>query len=48
MFPPRERPGGLSPGPCGRSFNAIFYVLCGGIAWRLLPSDFSPWPTLYR
>jgi len=28
--------------------NAIFYVLRGGIAWRLLPSDFPPWPTDYR
>jgi transposase len=28
--------------------NAIFYVLRGGIAWRLLPSDFPPWPTVYR
>lgn len=27
--------------------NAIFYVL-RGIAWRLLPSDFPPWPTVYR
>ena len=28
--------------------NAIFYVLRGGIAWRLLPSDFPPWSTVYR
>jgi putative transposase len=28
--------------------NAIFYVLRGGIAWRLLPSDFPPWQTVYR
>ena len=28
--------------------NAIFYVLRGGIAWRLLPSDFPPWQTTYR
>jgi transposase len=28
--------------------NAIFYVLRGGIVWRLLPSDFPPWPTVYR
>jgi putative transposase len=28
--------------------NAIFYVLRGGIAWRLLPSDFPPWRTVYR
>jgi transposase len=27
--------------------NAIFSVLRGGIAWRLLPSDFPPWSTVY-
>ena len=38
--------------PRGRSLreivNAIFYVLRGGIAWRLLPNDFPPWQTVYR
>jgi transposase len=28
--------------------NAIFYVMRGGIAWRLLPSDFPPWSMVYR
>jgi putative transposase len=28
--------------------NAISYVLRGGIAWRLMPSDFPLWPTDYR
>jgi transposase len=28
--------------------NAIFYVLRGGITWRLLPKDFLPWQTVYR
>lgn len=28
--------------------NAIFYVMRGGIACRLLPSDFPPWWTVYR
>jgi putative transposase len=27
--------------------NAISYVLRGGIAWRLLPSDFPKWQTVY-
>ena len=27
--------------------NAIFYVLRGGITWRLLPKDFPPWQTVY-
>lgn len=28
--------------------NAIFYVLRGGIAWRLLPHDLPPWKTTYH
>lgn len=27
--------------------NAIFYVLRGGIPWRMLPNDFPPWQTVY-
>ena len=48
----------LLPAACGRGrprswpwreiVNAICYVLRGGIAWRLLPSDFPPWQTTYR
>src|SRR4051794_8855073 len=28
--------------------NAIFYILRGGIPWRLMPTDLPPWPTVYR
>ena len=28
--------------------NAILYILRSGGAWRLLPHDFPPWPTIYR
>src|SRR4028118_993918 len=27
--------------------NAIFYVLAGGCAWRLMPHDLLPWSTVY-
>ena len=27
--------------------NAIFYVVRSGCAWRLLPSDYGPWQTIY-
>jgi transposase len=27
--------------------NAIFYVVRGGCAWRLLPHDLPPWKTVY-
>ena len=29
-------------------FNAIFYVLRSGCAWRLLPHDFPPWKTVHH
>src|ERR687892_2751170 len=48
----------LMPKPrlCGRPrawplreiVNAIFYVLRGGIAWRLMPTDLPPRTTVYR
>ena len=28
--------------------DAIFYVVRGGCAWRLLPHDFPPWQTAYH
>ena len=28
--------------------NGIFYVMRAGCAWRLLPTDFPPWGTIYR
>lgn len=27
--------------------DAIFYVLCAGCAWRMLPGDFPNWQTVY-
>ena len=27
--------------------DAIFYIVRSGCAWRLLPSDFGPWQTVY-
>jgi transposase len=34
--------------PMREIINAIFYVLRGGVAWRLLPDSFPPWRTVYR
>ena len=28
--------------------DGIFYILRGGIPWRLMPTDLPPWPTVYR
>src|ERR671916_2479040 len=45
---PAAHPRGR-PRTCLREvLNAIFYVLRGGIAWRLLPSDLPPRSTVYR
>src|SRR5688500_11865777 len=27
--------------------NAIFYMLRGGVPWRMLPGDFPPWKTVF-
>ena len=33
--------------PAREILDAIFYVIRGGCAWRLLPHDFPPWGTVY-
>lgn len=33
--------------PRRRILDAIFYVVWTGCAWRQLPKDFAPWPTVY-
>jgi putative transposase len=47
---PRAKPGGRPRARETREIlNAIFYVLRGGCAWRLLPHDFPlPWQTAYH
>lgn len=47
-LPPAKRTGRPRAWPLREIVNAIFYVMRGGIAWRLLPSDFPPWSTVYR
>ena len=47
---PEAKPGGRPRVHESRELlNAIFYVLRGGCAWRMLPHDFSlPWQTAYH
>ena len=46
---PEAKPGGRPRVDHPRELlNAIFYVLRGGCAWRLLPHDFLPWQTAYH
>jgi putative transposase len=28
--------------------ETIFYILKGSVQWRMLPSEFSPWQTVYH
>ncbi len=28
--------------------NAVLYVVKGGIPWRMMPTDFPPWKTVYN
>jgi transposase len=48
MMPAAGRLGRPRKWPLRVIVNAIFYVMRGGIAWRLLPSDFPPKSTVWR
>ncbi len=46
---PEATPGGRPRAHRTREIlDAIFYVVRGGCAWRLLPHDFPPWQTAYH
>lgn len=47
FMPAPARTGRPRQWPLREIMNAIFYVLRGGIAWRLLPKDFPPMTTVY-
>ncbi len=47
LIPP-ARPGGRPRRVDPREIvNAVRYLLRAGCAWRLLPREFPPWPTVY-
>jgi putative transposase len=46
---PTAKPGGRPRTTDMREVvNAIFYILRGGCQWRLLPTDFPPYQTVYH
>jgi putative transposase len=45
---PKPRSRGRPPTDGRRVINAIFYLIKGGIQWRLLPTTFPPWQTVYH
>ena len=48
LMPERSERGRPREWPAREIMNAIFYVLRGGVAWRLLPNDLPPRTTVYR
>jgi len=48
LLPPSSATGRPRMWSLREIMNAIFYVLRGGIGWRLLPTDLPPWQTVYR
>ena len=48
LLPPPPEYGRPRFWPMREIMNAIFYVLRGGIAWRLLPRDLPPKSTVFR
>jgi putative transposase len=48
LIPP-AKPGGRSrTTDMQEVVNAIFYMLRGGCAWRMMPHEFPPWQTVYH
>lgn len=46
---PKEKPGGRRRSlDMRRVVNAIFYVVVGGIKWRMLPRDYPKWKSVYH
>src|SRR5919202_5251003 len=48
LVPPAKPGGRPAKYPKREILDAIFSILRGGWAWRLLPHDFPPWPMVYQ
>jgi putative transposase len=48
LVPPAKPSGRPEKYPKREILDAIFSILRGGCAWRLLPHDFPPWPLVYH
>jgi len=47
LLPPPKLGGRPESHPRREIVNAILYLTRTGCAWRMLPKDFPPWPTVY-
>lgn len=48
LIPPAKSGGRPRSVDMQAGINAILYILCAGCAWRMLPSDFPHWKTVYH
>jgi putative transposase len=48
LFPPPAKTGRHRSWPMRELINAMFFILRGGISWRMLPMHFPPHQTVYR
>ena len=47
LLPPPSWTGRPRKWPARVIADAIFYILRSGCAWRMLPHEFPPWPTVF-
>jgi putative transposase len=47
LLPARATTGRPPKYPLREIVNGMLYVLRGGIAWRMMPSDLPPWRSVY-
>ena len=47
LVPPVGRPGRPRKHDLREIVDAVFYVVRGGVQWRMLPAHFPPWQTVY-
>src|SRR3954470_11140590 len=48
LLPTRKTRGRLRSAALREILDAIFYVLRGGVPWRMLPDGFPPWKTAFH
>jgi putative transposase len=47
LIPPAKQGGRPRQVDVRSLMNGIFYLVRTGCAWRMLPKDYPPWPTVY-
>ena len=47
LLPPPKATGRPRQWPLRLILNGIFYLVRSGCAWRMLPQEYPPWPTVH-